>query len=248
MSEPMGNCHLAGSNGLPSFGSHHLHELSSGCGLQMGCLEPVSEEARFRASSNMDNLNMLVGSNGDEENEYYLKTNTINYAGSFKGESTSGYPTSRLDDMGDMYQSADGSGHVYHTYTQPHDRVLATTSIINNSSNIGNNLSTSKTSGDCSQERSNNHTSRKKNDASRQSCAKGARRFHFIGAFIPSFVFVVIAMTVTAIVILESDCQILSRIRNMPEMINLRYQYYQPLKDYLIQKFTRNSFNNHYNH
>lgn len=248
MSEPMGNCHLAGTNGLPSFGNHHLHELSSGCGLHIGCLEPVSEEARFRASSNMDNLNLPVSTNGDEENEYYLKANTINYGASFKDDGASGHSTSRLNEMGGMYPSGGSSSHVYHTYTQPHDHVLATTSIVNNSSNIGNNQTTSKTSGDCSQERSNNHICRKKPDASRQSCAKEARRFHFIGAFIPSFVFVVIAMTITAIVILESDCQILSRIRNMPEMINLRYQYYQPLKDYLMQKFFRNSFNNHYNH
>lgn len=250
MSEPMGNCHIPGSNGLSYFGNYHLHELNSGCGIQMGCLEPVSEEARFRASSNMDNLNMVVGVNGEEENEYYLKTDPpVQYTGSFKSGGTSGRSPPQSNEMGGLYQSTDGSGLVYHAYTQPHDHVLTTTSIVNNSSASSNNPITSK-SGDVRLKETdgNNQFIQKKNTASRQTCAKDSRRFHFFGAFIPSFLFVVIAMTIATIIILESDSELLGRIRNMPEMINLRYQYYEPLKDYLLQKFTRNFLNNHHNH
>lgn len=243
---------MIGSNGLVPYGNHlnHHHEMGSGCGLQMGCLEPVSEEARFRASSNIDNL--LV--TGHEESNYYLKTDPIEYAASFKGGGITGHRSQRVEEgneMGGLYQSTDGIGIIYHTYTQPHDNVMTTTSIINNNNSGGGNQTTSKVSGvPIQQTKTSNHFAPKKNAApSKQNCAKGVRRFHFIGAFIPSFVFVVIAMTVAAIIIIESDSELFGRIRNMPEMINLRYQYYQPLKEYFLQKFSRNTFqppnNNH---
>ena len=66
--------------------------------------------------------------------------------------------------------------------------------------------------------------------------AKAVRKFHFINAFIPSFVFVVFAMMIAAIIVLESDSDLFEQIRNVPEMISLRYQYYEPLKEYLLQK------------
>ena len=66
--------------------------------------------------------------------------------------------------------------------------------------------------------------------------AKAVRKFHFLNAFIPSFVFVVFAMLISAIIVLESDSDLFEQIRNVPEMISLRYQYYEPLKGYLLQK------------
>lgn len=69
--------------------------------------------------------------------------------------------------------------------------------------------------------------------------AKTVRKFHFMNAFIPSFVFVVFIMMISAVIVLEFDLDLFVHIRNLPEMISLRYQYYEPMKAYLLQKVGR---------
>uniref|UniRef100_A0A1I8Q1U9 FERM domain-containing protein n=1 Tax=Stomoxys calcitrans TaxID=35570 RepID=A0A1I8Q1U9_STOCA len=66
--------------------------------------------------------------------------------------------------------------------------------------------------------------------------AKLARKFKFIHAFIPSLLIVVIVMVGLAILVIESESSIFTQIRELPEMICLRYQYYQPLKKFIFKK------------
>jgi FERM domain-containing protein 3/5 len=66
--------------------------------------------------------------------------------------------------------------------------------------------------------------------------AKCVKKFSIINAFIPSFCFVVIALIISAICVLESDSDMFVGLKNWPEMICLRYQYYQPLKDFIAKK------------
>uniref|UniRef100_A0AAG5DS23 Moesin/ezrin/radixin homolog 1 n=1 Tax=Anopheles atroparvus TaxID=41427 RepID=A0AAG5DS23_ANOAO len=67
--------------------------------------------------------------------------------------------------------------------------------------------------------------------------AKTAKKFSLIQAFVPSFLFVVVVLVVSAVYVLETDSELFAPLRNWPEMICLRYQYYQPLKEFLAKKF-----------
>lgn len=66
--------------------------------------------------------------------------------------------------------------------------------------------------------------------------AKSMKKFSLLHTFIPSFIFVILAMTISAVLVLETDSEFFAPIRNWPEMNSLRYQYYQPLKDFLVSK------------
>lgn len=66
--------------------------------------------------------------------------------------------------------------------------------------------------------------------------AKTSKKFSIIHAFVPSFIFVVIMLAVTTIFILESESEMFTSLKNWPEMISLRYQYYQPIKEFFTKK------------
>lgn len=66
--------------------------------------------------------------------------------------------------------------------------------------------------------------------------AKNFKKFSIINAFIPSFIFVVIFLIVFAIFVLETDSEVFVKLKNLPEMILLKYQYYQPLKEFVLKK------------
>lgn len=78
------------------------------------------------------------------------------------------------------------------------------------------------------------------NDSNRSSGnglhAKSSKKFSLLHTFIPSFIFVIMAMTVSAVFVLETDSEFFAPIRSWPEMNSLRYQYYQPLKDFIASK------------
>lgn len=74
------------------------------------------------------------------------------------------------------------------------------------------------------------------NDGIRSTSIIKSRKFSLLNAFIPSFVFVILAMTISAIFVLETDSEIFAPIRNWPEMNSLRFQYYQPLKEFITTK------------
>lgn len=75
------------------------------------------------------------------------------------------------------------------------------------------------------------------NDGNRNSgSAKSSKKFSLLHTFIPSFIFVILAMTISAIFVLETDSEVFAPIRNWPEMNSLKYQYYQPLKEFIVGK------------
>lgn len=78
------------------------------------------------------------------------------------------------------------------------------------------------------------------NDVNRNSgnslYAKSSKRFSLLYTFIPSFIFVILAMAVSAVLVLETDTEFLAPIREWPEMNSLRYHYYQPLKEFIASK------------
>lgn len=64
-------------------------------------------------------------------------------------------------------------------------------------------------------------------------------KFNLLRAFVPSLAFVVIFVAVLTVVMLETDCELFGSFRNLPEMISLRYQYYEPFKQYLRNRFSK---------
>lgn len=68
---------------------------------------------------------------------------------------------------------------------------------------------------------SNNHKSIQK-----------THNFNVINAFIPSFIIVTVLLLLTTIILLETDCELFGTFRNMPEIISLRYQFYEPIKKF----------------
>lgn len=105
------------------------------------------------------------------------------------------------------------AAHAYHAPMEIGGGIALQTTAINNSNSMVNqqNLANIKT-------------------------AKSMRKFSLVHAFIPSFVFVVLALGVSAIFVLESDADMFSKVKNWPEMICLRYQYYQPMKEFIARK------------
>lgn len=63
------------------------------------------------------------------------------------------------------------------------------------------------------------------------------KQFSLLQAFIPSFLFVLMILTIITIFIFESDLEVCTHIKRLPEMISLNYQYYQPFKSYLARTF-----------
>ncbi|XP_065356628.1 FERM domain-containing protein 5 isoform X2 [Calliphora vicina] len=215
MSEPLSNCTMPATDSLNNivFSQNLGYDVSCNSGVQVPSLEPVSEEARMRASTNFDNINMLNNCSTAEMSKYYLKSeDSILYSSPestvFNTYDSEGVPPTDSEKRLSAY------------FQQQQSNNTAVNSCLNTST-------TSKSN--------DNPTS----DYQYTNSAKGVRKFHFINAFIPSFVFVVIAMTISAIIVLESDSDLFEQIRNLPEMISLRYQYYQPLKEYIIQKVGR---------
>ncbi len=103
--------------------------------------------------------------------------------------------------------------------------------LINTNTNTSHNLPLSNTNA------SSNNSAAVINQQNATNNAKTAKRFSILHAFVPSFIFVVIALVVLTIFILESESEVVSPIRDLPEMKILKYQYYQPLKDVFAKLF-----------
>uniref|UniRef100_A0A336MDB5 Moesin/ezrin/radixin homolog 1 n=1 Tax=Culicoides sonorensis TaxID=179676 RepID=A0A336MDB5_CULSO len=63
------------------------------------------------------------------------------------------------------------------------------------------------------------------------------KKFSILHAFIPSFLIVLILLTVSTIFILETESDTFRQIKDWPEMLSLNYQYYQPFKAYMAKTF-----------
>lgn len=62
---------------------------------------------------------------------------------------------------------------------------------------------------------------------------RGGRRFNVVKAFVPSFVIVTTLVLASTIVLMESESDALTGLRATPEINSLRYQVYEPLKQYI---------------
>ncbi|XP_054744052.1 FERM domain-containing protein 5 isoform X1 [Anastrepha obliqua] len=62
---------------------------------------------------------------------------------------------------------------------------------------------------------------------------KNLRKFHIMRSFFPSLIFVVVTMALSAFIILESQSELFDYIRNVPEIIVLRDEYYVPLRKFI---------------
>lgn len=80
---------------------------------------------------------------------------------------------------------------------------------------------------------SNNATMVNQQNASNN--AKNAKQFSLLNAFVPSFLFVILILMISAIIILESDAELFASFKNLPEIISLKYQYYHPLKKFALK-------------
>lgn len=76
-------------------------------------------------------------------------------------------------------------------------------------------------------------TAQQQNAMNSAKKAMGARRLSLVHVFVPSFVLMLTCLFVVAIFIIESDSEALQRIKHWPEMVSLRYLYYEPAKNYL---------------
>ncbi|KAF6216936.1 hypothetical protein GE061_001287 [Apolygus lucorum] len=57
-------------------------------------------------------------------------------------------------------------------------------------------------------------------------------KFHFMKVFWPSFITALMVVLVIIVMLLETDTEAFSAIRQMPEMVTLRIQYYEQIKQY----------------
>lgn len=74
------------------------------------------------------------------------------------------------------------------------------------------------------------------NQQNATNSAKNIKKFSLINAFIPSFIFVVIFLIIFTIFILETESEVFIKLKTLPEMICLKHQYYQPLKEFVFKK------------
>lgn len=65
-----------------------------------------------------------------------------------------------------------------------------------------------------------------------------SRKFSVIKVFIPSLIFVLFFVTSLIIIMLETDCELFGSLRNIPEILSLRYHYYKPWKQYFFKNLS----------
>lgn len=66
--------------------------------------------------------------------------------------------------------------------------------------------------------------------------AKNMKKFSILHAFIPSFIFVIVVLVIATVFILESENDNFVTFKNLPEIMSLNYQYYQPFKHFLLRR------------
>lgn len=76
----------------------------------------------------------------------------------------------------------------------------------------------------------NNSTVLQQNADNNAKSGISGRRFSLLHVFVPSFVVMLILLFVMAIFIIESDPESFRTIKEWPEMVSLRFHYYEPLK------------------
>ncbi|XP_018578109.1 FERM domain-containing protein 5 isoform X2 [Anoplophora glabripennis] len=71
-----------------------------------------------------------------------------------------------------------------------------------------------------------------------QNNTKKCKKFNVIGAFIPTVVLVTVFVLMATIILLETDYELFNTFRNIPEMVALKYQVYEPVKQYFRNKMS----------
>lgn len=74
------------------------------------------------------------------------------------------------------------------------------------------------------------------NQQNATNSAKHLKKFSIINAFIPSFIFVVIFLILFTIYILETESELFLKLKNLPEMLHLKRDYYLPVKEFFLSK------------
>lgn len=74
---------------------------------------------------------------------------------------------------------------------------------------------------------------------SRQRSPKKDRKFNIMKTFVPTFIAVTVITLILFIIILETDIEYLSRIQNIPEVMSLKYHFYEPIKKKLLNLLQR---------
>ncbi|XP_052867718.1 FERM domain-containing protein 5 [Anopheles cruzii] len=211
MSEPLGGC------------SDHMASSVYCTDNPLPMLETVSEEARKTNGESNDHLSDYYFrdsfDHSSSESGFAGGLNSLNATDHLQQQHhhhhhhhRHGAPTSSSSSAA----AAAGGHHLHHhhrqAYTTDNIPALALHSVTNHSANI------------IQQQNASNS-------------AKNVKKFSLLHAFVPSFLFVVVALVVSAIYVLETDSELFAALRDWPEMICLRYQYYQPLKEFLAKKF-----------
>lgn len=65
---------------------------------------------------------------------------------------------------------------------------------------------------------------------------KKIKKYYVIKRLIPFSIVVIVFVIITTIVICETDIVNLGILKDIPEMISLRYQFYEPIKQYFKRK------------
>lgn len=73
--------------------------------------------------------------------------------------------------------------------------------------------------------------------SSRQKSPMKARKHNRMRAFVPTFVAVTAIILILTVVVFEADIEFLGRIQNIPEVISLKYHFYEPIKQFFKKKF-----------
>ncbi|XP_059487546.1 FERM domain-containing protein 5 isoform X2 [Neocloeon triangulifer] len=64
----------------------------------------------------------------------------------------------------------------------------------------------------------------------------GNRSFNLLRVFVPSFLAVALLLTVVLVLVLETNSELFSGLRALPEIVILRQEYYEPAKEFFRQK------------
>lgn len=62
-------------------------------------------------------------------------------------------------------------------------------------------------------------------------------KFNIFKTFLPVLFIIVVIMSILTVVVLESDSEMFGSLKNIPEIVALKHQLYQPTKQYLKDKY-----------
>lgn len=73
---------------------------------------------------------------------------------------------------------------------------------------------------------------------SKQRSPHKPRKFKMMKLFLPTLIAVTVITLIMIILVLEMDNEYVSKIQNIPEVISLKYHFYEPIKQYIKKKIS----------